>query len=125
MRIERMGSYRSEAMKLDAYTIVFLKRPDDAPQLSEPELAALRAEHLEFNQRMRDEGHAVVTGPLRDQPDVALRGISVFRTSIEETRRLMEGDASVRAGRLTFEVCTWLLPEGTLGDRPAARVSDD
>ena len=112
-------------MRLDAYTIVFLRRPHDAPELSEPELAALQAEHLAFNQRMRDEGHAVITGPLRDQPDVALRGISVFRTSIEETGRLMESDASVRAGRLAFELCTWLMPEGSLGDRPAARLTDD
>ena len=111
-------------MRLDAYTIVFLRRPADAPELSDEKLAALQAEHLAFNQRMRDEGHALLIGPLRDQPDASLRGVSVFRTSIEETRRLMEGDASVRAGRLAFELCTWLLPEGMLGDRPAERVTD-
>jgi uncharacterized protein len=112
-------------MRLDAYTIVFLRRPADAPQLSDEELDALQVEHLAFNKRMRDEGHALLTGPLRDQPDASLRGINVFRTSIEETRRLMASDASVRAGRLSFELCTWLLPEGTLGDRPAERITDD
>ncbi|HKV87868.1 MAG TPA: YciI family protein [Candidatus Dormibacteraeota bacterium] len=112
-------------MRLDAYTVVFLRRPPDAPQLSDEELDALQAEHLAFNDRMRGEGHALTTGPLTDQPDVSLRGISVFRTSIEETRSLMERDASVRAGRLAIEVCTWLVPAGTLGDRPAGTVEID
>ncbi len=37
----------------------------------------------------------------------------------------MEDDASVRAGRLSFEVFTWLVPAGTLGDRPAGTVEID
>lgn len=110
-------------MKLDVYTVVFLRRPTDAPELSDAELDALQREHVAFNARMRAEGHAVLTGPLRNQPDETLRGINVFRTSIEETRRLMESDASVRARRLAFDVCTWLLPEGTLGERPADRIA--
>ena len=112
-------------MKLDAYTVVFLRRPADAPELSDQELDALQQEHVAFNARMRAEGHAILTGQLREQPDETLRGINVFRTSVEETRRLMADDASVRAGRLRFEVCTWLLPEGTLGDRPADRIKVD
>ena len=109
-------------MKLDAYTVVFLWRPADAPQLPEEELDRLQAEHVANNARLRNEGHAIITGPLSGQPDQSLRGINVFRTSVEETKRLMERDASVRAGRLRFEVFTWYMPEGTLGDRPAAQI---
>ena len=112
-------------MRLDAYTVVFLRRPPGAPQLSDDELAALQREHLAFNGRMREAGHAVVTGPVSGQPDESLRGISVFRTSVEETRNLMDGDPSVRAGRLVFDVFTWLMPAGTFGDRPAAQVDAD
>jgi hypothetical protein len=36
----------------------------------------------------------------------------------------MESDASVRAGRLAVDVFTWYVPAGTLGDRPAAQISD-
>lgn len=64
----------------------------------------------------------MLTGPLRDQPDPALRGIHVSRTSPEEARRLAAGDPLVVAGRWTFEVVTWLLREGLLGDRPANRI---
>jgi hypothetical protein len=109
-------------MKLDAYTVVFLWRPADAPDLSQTELDRLQAEHVAFNARMRVEGHAMLNGPLSGQPDETLRGINVFRTSIEETRKLMESDASIRAGRLRFDVFTWYLPEGLLGDRPAAQI---
>jgi hypothetical protein len=112
-------------VKLDAYTVVFLRRPPDAPRLSEEELDQLQLEHLAFNARMRAEGHAVITGPLRGQADESLRGIDVFRTSVEETRKLLQQDAMVKAGRLAVEVCTWLMPAGALGDRPAAQIEDD
>ena len=109
-------------MKLDAYTVVFLRRPADAPQLTDEELDRLQEEHVGFNARMRREGHAVLTGPFRGQPDESLRGLNVFRTSVEETRRLMASDASVSAGRLAVEIFSWYLPEGLLGDRPAAQI---
>lgn len=109
-------------MKLHAYTVVLLRRPADAPRLSEGELDRLQEEHVAFNARMRAQGHAILTGPFDGQPDESWRGLNVFRTSVEETRRLMEADASVRAGRLAFDVFTWYLPEGLLGDRPAAQI---
>ncbi len=115
---------RREARKLDAYTIVFLRRPPDAPELSIQELDALQAQHLAFLARMKEEGHALVSGPLSGQPDGSLRGISVYRTSVAETLRLAEQDPSVQAGRLVLEVFTWLMPEGTLGDDPASKLDD-
>ena len=109
-------------MKLDAYTIVLLWRPAGSPQFSDDELDELQRGHLAFNARMREAGHALITGPVTDQPDIALRGISVFRTSVEETRRLLEGDPSIQARRLTAEVFTWLMPGGALGDRPQETI---
>jgi hypothetical protein len=93
--------------------------------MSEPELDGLQQEHVAFNARMRQEGHALVTGPLRGQPDESLRGINIFRTSVEETRRLMDQDPSVRAGRLEVDVFTWLVPAGLLGDNPAAQITEE
>jgi uncharacterized protein YciI len=92
--------------------------------MSEDELEALQHEHVDFNTRMRKEGHALVSGPFTGQPDQSWRGMSIFRTSVEETRALMAGDPSVRAGRLAFDVFTWLMPAGSLGDKPAAQISD-
>jgi hypothetical protein len=109
-------------MKMDAYTIVILRRPAGAPELSEEELDVLQAEHVAFNGRMREAGHAVINGPFLDQPDPSWRGVSVYRTPVEETRRLLAGDPLGIAGRLTYDVFTWLMPAGTLGDRPAAQI---
>ena len=111
-------------LKLDSYTVVLLRRPSDGPQFSDEELEVLQRDHLAFNARMRDSGLAVVTGPLRDQPDESLRGINVFRTSLEETRRLMQGDPMIRARRLAADVMTWWVPAGALGDSPAAQIGD-
>jgi hypothetical protein len=112
-------------VRLDAYTIVMLRRPAGAPSMSDEELEALQLEHLAFNVRMRAAGHALINGPVSGQPDESLRGISIFRTSVEETRKLMEDDPSVRAGRLEVDAFTWLMPAGLLGDRPAAQIGDE
>jgi uncharacterized protein len=109
-------------MRLDAYTVVLLRRPANAPQLPEEELDRLQAAHVAFNARMRDEGHALLTGPFSGQADISLRGFSVFRTAVDETRKMMEDDPLVRAGRLDPDVFTWLVPAGLLGDRPAATI---
>jgi hypothetical protein len=112
-------------MRLDAYTIVLLRRPAKAPELSDAELDRLQSAHLAFNARMREEGHALITGPFTGQPDISWRGLNVFRTSVEETRELMTGDPLGQAGRLEYEIFTWLMPEGTLGDRPAGTIDED
>lgn len=111
-------------MRLDAYTIVFLRRPSDAPDQSDEEIDALQQGHLAFLSRMREAGHALITGPVTGQPDLSLRGIAIYRTSVEETRRLAQQDPSVQAGRLAVEIFTWLMPAGTLGDNPASRIED-
>lgn len=111
-------------MRLDAYTIVFLRRPAGAPEYGEEKLAELQRGHIAFNQRMRDAGHALINGPFDGQPDESWRGIGVYRTSVEETRRLLEGDPLGQAGRLVYDVFTWYMPAGTLGDRPAATIGE-
>lgn len=109
-------------MRLDAYTIVFLRRGPRANEFTEEELAELQRGHLDFNTRMREAGHALTNGPFQGQPDESWRGMSVFRTSIEETRRLMLDDPSVQAGRLTYDLFTWFMPKGALGERPAGTI---
>ena len=111
-------------MRLDAYTIVFLRRPADSPQFTDDQLAEIQRGHLAFNARMRQAGHALVNGPFDGQPDQSWRGMSVFRTSLEETRRLMADDPAIQARRMTFDLFTWLMPKGVLGDRPAATIDE-
>jgi hypothetical protein len=100
--------------EVDVYTMVLLRRPPGAPQMSEQELDALQARHLAYRAELRRDGVIVVNGPLDEQSDITLRGLSIFACGLDEARRLTEGDPSVQAGRLTYDVFEWWLAAGSL-----------
>lgn len=106
----------------DVHTVVVLRRPPDAPQMSDEELDALQARHLAYRAELRRRGILVVNGPLGEQTDVSLRGLSIFACSLEEAARLSDADPSVQAGRLAYDLMEWWVPAGTLAfpsaDRP-------
>jgi uncharacterized protein YciI len=99
---------------LERLTLVLLRRPADAPELPEAELVALQEQHLAFLRAMRERGVMVTAGPFADQADERLRGICLYRTSLEETRALASQDPAVRAGRMTADVFSWLFPAGEI-----------
>ena len=105
----------------DVYTLVLLRRPADAPDLPETELDALQARHLAYRAGLRREGVLVVNGPLGEQSDVAMRGLSILACDIDEARRLSDGDPSVQAGRLTYDVMEWWVAAGTIAFPEADR----
>lgn len=47
----------------DVYTVVVLRRPDDAPEMSDDELDALQTSHLAYRAELAREGKVVVNGP--------------------------------------------------------------
>jgi uncharacterized protein YciI len=98
----------------DVYTMVILRRPPDAPEMSEEELDALQARHLAYRAELRRQGVIVVNGPFGDQSDITLRGMSLFACDVDEARRLSDGDPSVQAGRLSYDVFEWWVAAGTL-----------
>jgi uncharacterized protein YciI len=110
-------------MKFDQHTLVLLVRPPDAPELSEQEADALQDAHLAFRADLRDEGHLIGGGPLVDQDDGRLRGISVMSVDPATARELCSADPAVRAGRLAVQVMTWMVPAGNIrfADVPAPR----
>jgi uncharacterized protein YciI len=109
----------------DVFTLVLLRRPADAPDMSDEELDALQARHLAYRAGLRREGVLVVNGPLGEQSDIAMRGLSIFACSAEEARRLSDMDPSVQAGRLTYDVMEWWVAAGSLAfpeaDHPVGR----
>jgi len=98
----------------DVFTLVLLRRPPDAPQLSDDALDALQARHLAYRAELRRTGILVVNGPLGEQSDIALRGLSIFACDLDEARRLSDADPSVQAGRLTYDVFEWWVAAGTI-----------
>lgn len=106
----------------DVYTVVILRRPPDAPPFSDEELDVLQARHLAYRAELRERGILVVNGPLGEQTDDSLRGLSIFACSPQEAARLSDADPSVLAGRLAYDVMEWWVAAGTLAfpqtDRP-------
>jgi uncharacterized protein len=102
-------------VELESFELVTLKRPANAPDYDEATLEQIQREHIAYHASLRAAGMVVTNGPVRDQPDEALRGLTFYRTgSVAEARRLAEADPAVQAGRLTVEVMTWLCPAGTM-----------
>ena len=98
----------------DVYTVVLLRRPANAPEFTDEELDALQARHLAYRASLRDQGVLVVNGPLAEQSDVSMRGLSIFACDMAEAARLSDGDPSVQAGRLAYDLFEWWVGAGTL-----------
>lgn len=106
----------------DVFTLVLLRRRPDAPQISDEDLDALQARHLAYRAELRRQGVLVANGPLGAQSDVSMRGLSIFACDLAEAARLSDGDPSVQAGRLAYDLMEWWVAAGTLAfpgaDRP-------
>jgi uncharacterized protein YciI len=110
-------------MDLEAFELVLLRRPPDAPDYADEELDRIQREHLAYHADLRAAGQIVTNGPVDGQPDPSLRGLTFYRTgSLERSRRLAEDDPAVRAGRLAVEIMTWYCPPGTMS-RPGRPVT--
>jgi uncharacterized protein len=108
---------------LEAYELVLLRRPADPTAYDDDVLDRIQGEHLAYLTGLREAGRIVANGPVDDQPDESLRGLSFYRTgSLAAARQLAEADPAVRAGRLTVEIMTWYCAPGTLS-RPGRPVS--
>jgi uncharacterized protein YciI len=108
---------------LEAFELVLLRRPEDALIYADDVLERIQHEHLAYHSRLREGGQVVTNGPIGDQPDETLRGLTFYRTgSLAQSRQLAEADPAVRAGRLTVEIMTWYCPPGTMS-RPGRAVT--
>jgi uncharacterized protein YciI len=107
-------------MQFDRHTVVLLVLRHDAPVLTDEDAADLQDRHLAFRADLRERGHLVGGGPLVDQDDERLRGLSVMSCHPETARRLCSEDPAVQAGRLAVQVMTWLVPAGNVRFERAA-----
>ena len=105
----------------DVYTVVVLRRPADAPEISDEELDVLQARHLAYRAELKQQGLTVANGPFDEQSDPAYRGMSIFACSPDEAARLSDGDPSVIAGRLVYDVMEWWVAADSLAFPQALR----
>ena len=106
----------------DVVTVVVLRRPVDAPDMPDDELDVLQARHLAYRRELVTTGVIAANGPFDEQSDTSYRGMSIFACDPNEAARLSDGDPSVIAGRLTYDVMEWWVRADALAfpltDRP-------
>ncbi len=98
----------------DVVTVVVLRRSVDARELPDDELDALQARHLAYRRELVARGVIAANGPFDEQSDPTYRGMSIFACDVAEAARLSDGDPSVIAGRLTYDVMDWWVRAGAL-----------
>src|SRR5215475_11455243 len=70
---------------LEAYELVMLRRPREPRDYDEDTLQRIQREHLAYHASLRESGQVVTNGPVTDQPDESLRGLTFYRTgSLQE-----------------------------------------
>jgi uncharacterized protein len=97
----------------DSFTVVLLLTPAAPPELDEETAGAIQDRHLSFLAQLHESGKLLAAGPLLD-PERNVRGLSVFKSDLEETRALVEADPAVQAGVFELQLLPWLVPAGAL-----------
>jgi uncharacterized protein YciI len=109
----------------DVRTIVYLRRGTSPPDLPVEESTALHHAHLAHLADLGRQGIIAANGPLLDQSDETMRGMSVYTVDTTEARRLAEQDPAVRAGRFRVDVARWAVGAGRIafpeGDGPVGQ----
>jgi uncharacterized protein YciI len=98
------------------YIFLLRKGPAWSPDET-PEIEVLQEAHLANLRRLGEMGKLVVNGPLLDSFATSgeIRGIGVLKTaSLVEAQELISTDPMVQAGRLIFELHTWMVDKSIL-----------
>jgi uncharacterized protein YciI len=106
-------------MKFDRWTVVFLIRRHEAPELDEATADALQDDHLAYLEGLHADGRLLAAGPVEGPAGTTLAGICIFGGEVAEARSLLEADPAVRAGRYRIEVISWSVPGGTIAFLPS------
>ena len=99
--------------EFDSHTLILLRWADHQPDLSEDVLDRLQVEHLRYLKERMDEGTLLANGPLRDQTEPRLRGISIYALPLDEALAIANRDPMVRAGWFAIEGARWTLAKGS------------
>ncbi len=90
---------RQMLLKTRNYCIVILRT---GPKSKEPGVEKIIWEHGRRNFALRADGLLPIVCPVIDGSDV--RGVGIFNTSIEETKKIMDEDPGVKAEVFVYEL---------------------
>ena len=98
---------------MQQYTLVLLKRGEKWDP-GAPEFRDLVNQYPVFLKRLMSQGKVAVAGPFPFAVPGELRGVAIFRVSVEQATKLMQDDAAVKAGVLKLETHPWITATGVL-----------
>ena len=91
------------------------------PHWGQPDADQIIWEHGRRNLQLRATGELAIVCPVTD-PKSEVKGLGIFKTQIDETRRILEDDPAVRAGVLTFDLYPCRsFPGDSLPDNPKTK----
>lgn len=90
---------REMRLKARPYALVLLRQ---GPKYNQPDAGAIIWEHGRRNHSLRADGVLAIVCPVADDSEWA--GIGIFDATPEDTAAIMDGDPSVQAGVLSYEV---------------------
>lgn len=85
--------------KTKEYTIVLLK---PGPKADQPDIQKIIWEHGRRNFALRADGLMPIVCPVTQETGVS--GLCIFNASVEESKKIMDGDPAVLEGIFIYEV---------------------
>jgi len=101
----------AQQYEMDRYVVGLLKKGPNWSAAKTPESAKLQQGHMDNIKRMADLGKLVVAGPFTGNNET-VRGLYIFKASLEEAKQLAEADPAVKAGQLAIELYPWYAAKG-------------
>ena len=107
----KSGAKSRGALALELYAAVTtpVKGPDD--------VKAVLPDHLAYQAELEGAGALAFAGPMSDETGEHMQGMGliIYRAdSLEDARRLAEGDPMHSSGARTFVLRRWMINEGSL-----------
>lgn len=111
---------RKPQYEMTHYVVGFFHKGPNWTAVETDETRRMQEAHLANFQKLGEAGKLIVAGPFGDNGD--LRGMLIFKLeSVDEARKLMDADPTLKAGRLTLDLHPWFAAAG-LGVNPPKSV---
>ena len=101
----------AQQYEMDRYVVGLLKKGPKWTGEKTPVSTKLQQGHMENIKRMADLGKLIVAGPFTGNNET-VRGLYIFKATLEEAKQLAEADPAVKAGQLALELYPWYAAKG-------------
>jgi uncharacterized protein YciI len=102
---------RKPQFEMTHYVVGFFHKGPNWTAEQTDETRRMQEGHLANFQKLAEAGKLIVAGPFGDNGD--LRGMLIFKLeSVDEARKLMDADPTLKAGRLTLDLLPWFAAAG-------------